>query len=185
MKKSLLSLVYLCLLSSSGCINEIDATNIPSDKNDSLSFIWAHKDSIAIQKYGISHKSRSYSITRYDHSFSLQYDSLTHQWLYKDQIGSSILSLEKEETFILNHTAFNIQKLMLDKGVVDGEMVFIVDATVGLLVMKSNTWRYTSYLKTDNMMLSALILRIITSEECYSNNRDSSHIKFVMPRINY
>jgi hypothetical protein len=110
---------------------------------------------------------------------------MPHQWLFRDKYDSSILFLEKEEVFTLNGAHHTISKLISGKGTADGEMTYIVDRTAGLLALKSNTWRYAMYRKTDDLQLSALILRIVTEEEFYLNHKDTAGAKFTTPRMNY
>lgn len=64
-------------------------------------------------------------------------------------------------------------------------MTYMVDHTAGLLVMKSNTWPRALYRKTDDLQLSALILRIVTDNEFFPNAKDTSRVKLMMPHAKY
>ncbi len=176
-------LFILFIVCCTGCANDTNSRREIPD--DSITFIWTNKDTASIQKYGLQHEGMLYRYTKPGESFSLLYDSARQQWLFRDKYDSSALFLEKEEVFTVNSTYHTISKLILNKGVTDGEMTYIVDNTAGLLVMRSNTWRRELYYKTDDLQMSALILRIVTDEEFYPNANDTSGVKFTMPSANY
>lgn len=138
---------------------------------------------MTFRRYCLTHQDMVYHTARAGESFSLFYDSLQQQWLLKDQYDSSMLFLEKEEVFTVNGVNYLISKLILNKGVTDGEVTYIVDSKIGLLAMKSNTWKYAMYRKTDDLRLSALILRIITDEDFYPNQKETAGSKFATPTI--
>lgn len=162
---------------------QIQSLRIPFRKT--LTFIWTRKDSVALRRYSFTHQDMVYHSRKPSESFSLLYDSLQQQWLFRDGYDSSRLSLEREVVFTVNGVNYTISKLILNKSVTDGEMTYIVDKMAGLLAMKSNTRRYAMYRKTDDLRLSALILRIITDEEFYPNQKDTNGPKFTIPGIHY
>jgi hypothetical protein len=177
--------LFLVIVCCGGCVNNTNTASRQTVSEDSLTFIWTKKDSVAMRRYSLSHQYMVYHTTKPGESFSLLYDSVQHQWLFRDEYDSSTLFLEREEVFTVNGVNYNISKLILNKGATDGEMTYIVDKTAGLLAVKSNTWRYAMYRKTDDLRLSALILRIITDEEFYPNQKDTTGPKFATPRIDH
>ena len=174
--------LLLTIVCFGGCVNNTNTASRQAVSEDSLTFIWMKRDSVAIRRYNLT-QDMAYHTTKSAESFSLLYNSLQQQWLFRDEYDSSTLFLEKEEVFIVNGVNYTISKLILNKGATDGEMTYFVDKTAGLLAMKSNTWRYAMYRKTDDLRLSALILRIITDEEFYPNQKDTAAPKFTTPSL--
>lgn len=177
--------LFFVILSCGGCVNDTNKASQHTISEDSLSFIWTRKDSVALRRYRFTHQDMVYHSKKPSESFSLLYDSVQQQWVFQDGYDSSRLSLEREVFFTVNGVNYAISKLILNKGATDGEMTYIVEKTAGLLAIKSNTWRYAMYRKTDDLRLSALILRIITDEEFYPNQKDTTGPKFTPPGIHY
>jgi len=178
-------LLFFVILCCGGCVSDGNTVSSHTISVDSLTFIWTRKDSVALRRYSFTQQDKVYHSKKPGESFSLLYDSLQQQWLFRDGYDSSRLSLEREVVFTLNGVNYTITKLILNKGAIDGEMTYIVDKIAGLLAIKSNTQRYAMYRKTDDLQLSALILRIITDEEFYPNQKDTTGTKFTIPGIHY
>lgn len=178
-------LLFLVVVFCGGCVNHTNIALRETVSEDSIAFIWTKKDSVAMHRYSLTHHDMLYHAARPGDSFSLLYDSTQKQWLFRGEYDSSTLFLEKEEVFTVNGVNYTISKLILNKGVTDGEMTYIVDKTAGLLAIKSNTWRYAMYRKTDDLRLSALILRIITDQEFYPNQEDAAGSGFATPGPHY
>ena len=72
---------------------------------------------------------------------------------------------------------YNVSKLILNKGLTDGEATYIVEKNAGLLLTKSNTWRYGMFRKTDDPHLAAVIYSVITDRDFYDNDTTGTSVR--------
>lgn len=172
--KYLLILLMVCL---AACMERTSVKSDPKMQADSVSFFRTHKDSVTVLKFGLHRENMLYSCTSDRESFTLLYDSVQQKWLYKDRVDSGTMYVEKENAYKENGTWYKVSKLILNKGVTDGESTYIVEKNAGLLVTKSNTWRYAMFRKTEDPHLAAVIYRVITDRDFYDNDTTGMSVR--------
>ncbi len=162
-------LIFLIAIFAS-CTRRSNIKTIQKEPEDSISFFWTYKDSVTILKFGFNREKMQYSCTDPRESFTLFYDSVQQKWLFKDRVDSCTMYVEKEDGYNENGTWYHVSKLILDKGVTDGEVTYVVEKKAGLLARKSNTWRYAMFRKTDDAHLAAIMYRVISDRDFYDND---------------
>lgn len=156
---------------------------------DSVYYLNIRKDSAYLVKYDLQPETTNnnrFSYTSPHDTFAIVYDSRFSKWTGIFGGDSSDLVLEKEQIYQINGTNYKIYKLIRDHGIADGEMSYFVNLKIGVLLIKSNTWRSYQILKKiqePNMeiVLSSLLFNIVNDEMFWKNQNITSDIKFVAP----
>lgn len=122
-------------------------------------------------------------------SFVLACDTATKNFkLIVNSKDTTLLYNEGERFYTINGTDFKVLKLVLDKGVTDGEVSYFVSIDFGLLISKSNTWRIGKILNpekenNEQLQLTALLYRVLTEDDFLKAPVPESKIKFTPPKV--
>jgi hypothetical protein len=190
MKSLIVIIVFFLALVS--CTNDVrkERSLLPvSGQEEDFTFIKVNKDTSFFCNYAFHHEKGGEERFNYNskqEAFTLIYDSLKKEWLHVIKNDTSKLELEQERSYTINNNEFKVYKLIEDKGITDGELSYFIDVKLGLLIVKSNTWRSSLFIQSrgandNDLVLSALMFRILTDKDFYRNKSVSSDIDFTPP----
>ena len=188
----IISILYI--ISLFACTNNsTESVHAPKqiEPRDSLTFIHIHKDVAYTQAYKIEHltgDTDTYRYTSGKERFSILFDRKSNKWIGAFSSDITTLYVEQTKHYTINHSDFEVYKLIRDKGVTDGEMSYFFTKSIGLLISKSNTWRSASFLKdnynTDmDIKIKSLIFEITSDAEFFDNKIPEPGVKFIPPRL--
>ncbi|MFY0256483.1 hypothetical protein ACDQ55_21315 [Chitinophaga sp. 30R24] len=185
----IISVFYFLIFTSCirGYQKKVDLSPILS--KDSVFYLNIRKDSAYLINYDLQRattKNNRFTYTSHRDTFTIVYDSQFSKWTGIFGGDSIKLILEKEHIYEINGTNYKIYKLIRDPGIADGEMSYFVNLKIGVLAIKSNTWRSYQILKKIQepdmeIVLSSLLFNIVNDEIFWNNQNVTSDIKFVAP----
>jgi hypothetical protein len=176
------------------CHSEFQKSNsrLPiSETTEHFTFIKINKDSVFTCSYRVERNNSHKTVFSY-HSeidtFSFIYDSQRDSWVYISNKDTSQLLLEQDRIYSINNNDFKVYKVIRDSGSIDGELSYFLNIDFGLLIVKSNTWRSSFFAnstgkKDDDLLLSALLFHTLTDEYFYTNEKRSTDIDFIIPKL--
>jgi hypothetical protein len=124
-------------------------------------------------------------------SFSVVADTLTGRFNLIESTGdTSALHIEGERFFEVNGVDYKVFKLISGKDVTDGEVSYFFNTGLGVLLVKSNTWRIGQVLnpekeETDYLQQITLLYKILTDQDFYQNRvpPESNIKKFTKAKV--
>ena len=124
-------------------------------------------------------------------SFSVVADTLTGRFDLIESTGdTSALNIEGERFFKVNGVDYKVFKLVSGKGITDGEVSYFFNTGLGILLVKSNTWRIGQVLNpekndTGYLQQMTLLYQILTEQDFYHNQvpPESNIKKFTTPKV--
>ena len=181
MKHLVLVVLFLATLFSckqdtnKGYKPEIISTEIDSIK----SFSVIEKDSAYVLTYKCSKQNlpNGTIVFRYSNekeNFAFLYDTANR--IYKgvfNRADTITLDLEVLKFYSVNGKDYKLLKLIGNKNVTDGGMLFFFNPDFGLLISQSNTWRFGKIFNPeknsiDYVQITALIYKILTDESMFA-----------------
>lgn len=172
-------LILIALLTTICACRESDKRNengkqMNKPSGNEVSFCSVYRDSVFIKKYQlmiekISKENTSYSYKNSKDSFVLIYNSLANSCkaLMSNVTDTVVFESELKKYYVINGEIFNVFKFVRDKNSVDGAVTYFFSPKIGLLLIRSNTWRNGEILAPEKdqknyLQIEALIFNVLT-----------------------
>ena len=178
-----------------GCANDNYKNKAaqPGDKVDTVvSFSIIRKDSTRISNYYFNRKIMLDGMVAFNYlskadTFAIFFDASGKRFEAKFGSDTGQFELDKTKYYTINGKDFKVLKLVGDKNVTDGAFSLFVNAELGLLLNKSNTWRAAKVMVPEKNSpyyaeVTALLYRMQTDEEFFGNSIPDIK-KFTTPKV--
>lgn len=169
---------------------------VTTHQNDSVKlFLAIEKDSAYFISYRFNKQVNQSGTVAYTYNsndarkFIIVCDTASKKFkLIGNEKDTTLLSFEGDRFYTVNGADYKVLKLILDKGVTDGEVSYFFSIDFGLLLSKSNTWRIGKILNPEKsnskyLQLTALLYKVLTEEDFLKNPIPESKIKFTPPKV--
>lgn len=184
----------MLLISCEGKKNKAIIASSPHPELDSsVTFSVIEKDSAYSINYILHRRELEKGIIVFayegsDNSFTLWYDTIGKICKKYTQTDTLVLDLEKEKIYEVNGETFQVLRMVANKNVTDGQMLYFINPAKGLLVTKSVTLRLGEIINPesgskDYIRMTAFLFNIFTGEDEFERSPPAKNSKFVVPKI--
>jgi hypothetical protein len=196
MFRLIISIIFIFFYSCQGNKSGDKIQEVIIQQNDSIKLFTANeKDSAYFIRYQFNKQVYQSGAIAYTYNsddarkFIFICDTASKKYgLIANEKDTTLLSCEGERIYTVNGADYKILKLILDKGVTDGEVSYFFSIDFGILISRSNTWRIGKILnpeKSNNeyLQMTALLYKVLTEDDFLKTPIPSSKIKFTPPKV--
>lgn len=196
MLKLIIPFFFILLFSCKENNSDSKLIKSPTQPNDFVKIFSAiEKDSSYLISYNFNKQvyqngtiSFSY-ICNDTQKFIIRCDTANNKFELISNLNDTIsLYFESDKFYTVNGSEYKILKLILDKGVTDGEASYFISVDFGLLIIKLNTWREGKILSPEKinnnyLQLTTLLYRVFTEDDFFNKSINESKIIFTPPKV--